>query len=77
MLKCYSFAMHRVHRKYKIIKADSIKNLQELVNDLIQKEYKDTEGFLYTSSGRWQCIGGVVKDNEKWLQSMVFIQEEE
>ena len=47
------------------------------MNDLIQKEYKDTEGFPYRSSGRWQCIGGVVKDNDKWLQSMVFIQEEE
>ena len=35
--------MLRVQRKYKIVKADSIKNLQELVNDLIQKEYKDTE----------------------------------
>ena len=48
-----------------------------MVNKLIQKEYKDNEGFIYTSSGRWQCIGGVVKDEGMWLQSMVFIQEEE
>jgi len=69
--------MIRVQRKYKIVKASSLKVLQEEVNELIQKEYKDTEGFLYRASGRWQCMGGIVKDDENWLQPMVFIQEEE
>ena len=69
--------MIRVQRKYKIVKASSLKVLQEEVNELIQKEYKDTEGFLYRASGRWQCMGGIVKDDENWLQPMVFIQEED
>lgn len=69
--------MIRVQRKYKIVKASSLKVLQEEVNEIIQKEYKDTEGFLYRASGRWQCMGGIVKDDENWLQPMVFIQEEE
>ena len=69
--------MIRVQRKYKIVKASSLKVLQKEVNELIQKEYKDTEGFLYRASGRWQCMGGIVKDDENWLQPMVFIQEEE
>ena len=69
--------MIRVQRKYRIIKCHSLKELEEMVNKLIQKEYKDNEGFIYTSSGRWQCIGGIVKDEGMWLQSMVFIQEEE
>ena len=69
--------MIRVQRKYKVIKSHSLKELEEMVNKLIQKEYKDNEGFIFTSSGRWQCIGGIVKDEGMWLQSMVFIQEEE
>ncbi|MEC7799679.1 MAG: hypothetical protein VX609_00150 [Verrucomicrobiota bacterium] len=69
--------MIRVQRKYRVIKCHSLKELEEMVNKLIQKEYKDNEGFIYTSSGRWQCIGGIVKDEGMWLQSMVFIQEEE
>ena len=69
--------MIKVQRKYRIIKCHSLKELEEMVNKLIQKEYKDNEGFIYTSSGRWQCIGGIVKDEGMWLQSMVFIQEEE
>tara|TARA_B100000161_G_scaffold228924_1_gene175701 strand:- start:205 stop:414 length:210 start_codon:yes stop_codon:yes gene_type:complete len=69
--------MIRVQRKYRVIKSHSLKELEEMVNKLIQKEYKDNEGFIYTSSGRWQCIGGIVKDEGMWLQSMVFIQEEE
>jgi hypothetical protein len=60
-----------------VIKASSLSKLEKEVNDLIQKEYKDTEGFLYRSSGRWQCMGGIIKDNEEWLQSMVFVQEED
>ena len=69
--------MIRVQRKYRVIKSHSLKELEEQVNKLIQKEYKDNEGFIFTSSGRWQCIGGIVKDEGIWLQSMVFIQEEE
>jgi len=69
--------MIRVQRKYRVIKSHSLKELEEMVNKLIQKEYKDNEGFIFTSSGRWQCIGGIVKDEGMWLQSMVFIQEEE
>ena len=69
--------MTRIQRKYKVVKANSLKELQEEVNELIQREYKDTEGFLYRASGRWQCIGGVVKENHEWLQSMVFIQDED
>ena len=69
--------MIRVQRKYRVIKTHSLKELEEQVNKLIQKEYKDNEGFIFTSSGRWQCIGGIVRDEGMWLQSMVFIQEEE
>ena len=69
--------MIRVQREYRVIKSHSLKELSEQVNKLIQKEYKDNEGFIYTSSGRWQCIGGIVRDEGMWLQSMVFIQEEE
>ncbi len=69
--------MIRVQRKYRVIKSHSLKELEEQVNKLIQKEYKDNEGFIFTSSGRWQCIGGIVRDEGMWLQSMVFIQEEE
>ena len=42
--------MIRVQRKYKLVKANSIRELQEIVNELIQKEYKDTEGFIFRSS---------------------------
>ena len=69
--------MIKVQRKYRVIKTHSLKELEEQVNKLIQKEYKDNEGFIFTSSGRWQCIGGIVRDEGMWLQSMVFIQEEE
>jgi hypothetical protein len=69
--------MNKIQRKYKVIKASSLSKLEKEVNDLIQKEYKDTEGFLYRSSGRWQCMGGIIKDNEEWLQSMVFVREED
>ena len=69
--------MIRVQRKYRVIKSHSLKELEEMVNKLIQKEYKDNEGFIFTSSGRWQCIGGIVRDEGMWLQSIVFIQEEE
>lgn len=71
--------MNKVQRKYKLIQKQSIKDLTEEVNELIQREYKDTEGFLYRSSGRWQCLGGPVQNQKEfsWVQAMVFIQEEE
>ncbi|MEJ6524219.1 MAG: hypothetical protein QNL65_08590 [Opitutales bacterium] len=69
--------MIRVQRKYKLIKASSAKELGEIVNDCIQKEYKDTEGFLFRTSARWQCLGGPVREQELWYQAVVFIQEEE
>ena len=34
--------MITVQRKYKVIKASSAKELSEIVNECIQKEYKDT-----------------------------------
>ena len=69
--------MIRVQRKYKLIKASSAKELGEIVNDCIQKEYKDTEGFLFRTSARWQCLGGPVREQELWYQAVVYIQEEE
>ncbi len=73
------FFMMRVQRKYKVLKAKTTKEITELVNELIQREYKDTEGFIFQSSGRWQCLGGILfsEREERWLQTMVFIQEEE
>ncbi len=68
--------MMTVQRKYKIIKMPSLKELSEGVNQLIQREYKDTEGFLYQSSGRWQCLGAPFSENAHWFQAMVFVQEE-
>lgn len=69
--------MITVQRKYKVIKASSVKELSDIVNNSIQKEYKDTEGFIFRSSARWQCLGGPIKDQEYWYQAMVFVQEEE
>lgn len=72
-----SIEMITVQRKYKVIKASSVKELSDIVNNSIQKEYKDTEGFIFRSSARWQCLGGPIKDQEYWYQAVVFIQEEE
>lgn len=69
--------MITVQRKYKVIKSSSTKELSVLVNDCIQKEYKDTKGFIFRSSARWQCLGGPVKEDEFWYQAVVFIQQEE
>ena len=69
--------MIRVQRKYKLVKANTTRELQEEVNELIQKEYKDTEGFIFRSSARWQCLGGPIKDENYWYQAVVFVQEEE
>ncbi len=70
--------MIRVHRKYKVLKHKTTKEMVEEVNRLIQHEYKDKEGFLFQSSGRWQCLGGLVycEKDSIWVQSMVFIVEE-
>jgi len=68
--------MMTVQRKYKIIKKASLKELSEEVNELIQREYKDREGFIYQSSGRWQCLGAPFAQNEYWFQGMVYLQEE-
>ena len=69
--------MITVQRKYKVIKASSAKELSEVVNERIQKENKDTEGFIFRSSARWQCLGGPIKEEGLWYQAVVFIQEEE
>ena len=65
-----------VQRKYKIIKMASLKELSAEVNQLIQREYKDKEGFIFQSSGRWQCLGAPFSENDQWFQAMVFVQEE-
>ena len=72
-----SIEMITVQRKYKVIKASSAKELTDIVNDSIQKEYKDTEGFIFRSSARWQCLGAPFVEKEFWHQALVFIQEEE
>ena len=69
--------MITVQRKYKVIQASSAKELSDIVNDSIQKEYKDTEGFIFRSSARWQCLWGPFVENKFWHQALVFIQEEE
>jgi hypothetical protein len=78
-LNSYPSFMIRVQRKYKVLKHRTTKEMAEDVNRLIQHEYKDKEGFLFHSSGRWQCLGGVVycEKEAMWVQSMVFIQEED
>jgi|TARA_B110000196_G_scaffold220792_1_gene189846 hypothetical protein len=68
--------MMTVQRKYKIIKMASLKELSAEVNQLIQREYKDKEGFIFQSSGRWQCLGAPFSENDQWFQAMVFVQEE-
>ena len=71
--------MMRVQRKYKVLKRKTTKEIVEEVNDLIQHEYKDTDGFLFRSSRRWQCLGGISfsQKEDRWFQTLVFIQEEE
>jgi len=68
--------MITVQRKYKVIQASSAKELSDIVNDSIQKEYKDTEGFIFRSSARWRCQGAPLKADGNWYQAMVFIQDE-
>ena len=69
--------MTMVQRKYKIIKDSLLKGLTEEVNEQIQREYKDKEGFLYQSSGRWQCLGAPFFENGLWHQALVFLQQED
>ena len=69
--------MHLVQRKYKIVRSNSLKELGSEVNKLLEKEYKDTEGYLYVSSGRWQCLGAPFKEEDRWIQAIVFMQSEE
>jgi hypothetical protein len=69
--------MTTVQRKYKIIKVATLKELSEAVNLRIQREYKDQEGFIFQSSGRWQCLGGPFCEEGYWHQAIVFLQEEE
>tara|TARA_B100000941_G_C28489336_1_gene546925 strand:- start:13 stop:225 length:213 start_codon:yes stop_codon:yes gene_type:complete len=68
--------MNRVQRRYRILESNTVKELQEKVNDLIQKEYKDTEGFIFRASGRWQCLGSAFIKEKSWFQTMIFVQEE-
>jgi hypothetical protein len=69
--------MRLIQRKYKIIRAATLKGLGVEVNELLEREYKDTEGYLYVSSGRWQCLGAPFKEEDRWLQAVVFVQTEE
>ncbi len=69
--------MHLVQRKYKIVRSNSLKELGSEVNKLLEREYKDTEGYLYVSSGRWQCLGAPFKEEDRWIQAIVFMQSEE
>ena len=59
--------MITLQRKYKVIKAHSLKDLEKKVNEAIQREYKDTEGFIFRSSGRWQCLGGLLREQTNVL----------
>ena len=70
-------SMRLIQRKYKIIRAATLKDLGVEVNELLEREYKDTEGYLYVSSGRWQCLGSPFKEEDRWLQAVVFVQTEE
>ena len=63
--------------KYKIILATSLKELGVEVNELLERDYKDTELDLYVSSGRWQCFGAFFKEEDRWLQAVAFVQAEE
>tara|TARA_B100001094_G_scaffold157200_1_gene152177 strand:- start:2160 stop:2369 length:210 start_codon:yes stop_codon:yes gene_type:complete len=69
--------MRLIQRKYKIIRASSLRELCVEVNDLLEREYKDTEGYLFVSSGRWQCLGSPFQEEDRWLQAVVFVQAEE
>lgn len=69
--------MNLIQRKYKIVRAVTLKDLGVEVNEMLEREYKDTEGYLYVSSGRWQCLAAPFKEDERWHQAMVFVRTEE
>ncbi len=66
-----------IQRKYRILKADAWTALVAEVNDLIEREYNDTEGYLFTAAGRWQCLGAPFKDGDNHCQAMVFERDED
>ena len=66
-----------IQRKYRILKASAWTSLVKEVNDLLEQEYKDTEGYLFTAAGRWQCLGAPFKDGDDHCQAMVFERDEE
>ena len=66
-----------IQRKYRIVKAGGWTALVREVNDLLEQEYKDTEGYLFTAAGRWQCLGAPLKDGDDHCQAMVFERDEE
>lgn len=74
---CILAQMNKVQRKFKVLRFPTRKELEAGVNDLIQREYKDTDGFIFQSSGRWQCLGRPFLEENHWHQAVVFIQEEE
>jgi len=69
--------MGMIQRKYKIVRSATLKDLGAEVNALLEHEYKDTEGYLFTSSGRWQCLGAPFKEDDRWHQAMIFVQSED
>ena len=73
----HRFGMRLLQWKYKIILATSLKELGVEVNELLERDYKDTEVYLYISSGRWQFFGTPFKEEGRWLQAVVFVQAEE
>lgn len=73
----FSMQGNLIQRKYKLVRVPTLKELRVEVNELLEREYKDTEGYLYVSSGRWQCLGAPFKEEEFWHQAMVFVRTEE
>jgi hypothetical protein len=63
---CIPAQMNKVQRKYKVLRFTSRKELEVGVNELIQREYKDTDG-----------LGRPFLEENHWYQAVVFIQEEE
>ncbi len=66
-----------IQRKYRIVKTSGWTTLVREVNDLLEQEFKDTEGYLFTAAGRWQCLGAPFKDGEDHCQAMVFERDDQ
>ena len=66
-----------IQRKYRIVKTGGWTALVREINDLLEQEYKDTEGYLFTAAGRWQCLGAPFKDGDDHCQAMVFERDED